>query len=71
MKYTNQEILDLVQHEGIGKVIESISANKIKDTILSTLWEDINELMEEIKSYLENNEHETTDEDDPDEEEYE
>lgn len=72
MKYTVAEIYEIVEQEGLGQAVNQyVSADRIADPVLSTLWEDTKALLEQIETYLEENHNEPFDLSEEDEEDYE
>jgi hypothetical protein len=52
-KYSNQDVADIVQSEGLGYAIESyLSHNQIEDEGLAKLWQDCRAIMSEINRKL-------------------
>ncbi len=69
MKYKVAEIYDIVEQEGLGYAVHRhVTADRISDPVLSTLWEDATALLEQIEQYLEDNHNEPFESDEEDEE---
>lgn len=53
-KWTNLEIADMIESEGLGYGIQHyLSHENIADEWLSSKWKQCSELMDEIEKYLE------------------
>jgi signal transduction histidine kinase len=56
MKYTNLEILDAVEREGLEYTLRHyISPKKISDGVLAALWEEAQNILTQIEEYLQDN----------------